>query len=75
MSRAPKRKNRAAERTFTSRVFERRPRSDHAEELVEKEQEGELYRRIAEIVKVQENEHPESAIGQRERPIGDRDGM
>jgi hypothetical protein len=43
---------------------------DDAEQLVEQEQERELDRRVAEAVEVQQHQHPQRAVGQRERPVG-----
>ena len=42
---------------------------DDAEELVEQEQERELDGRVAELVEMQQDEHPERAVGERERPV------
>ena len=45
---------------------------DDAEELVEEEEERELDRRVAELVEVQQHQHPQRAVGERERPVGGR---
>ena len=42
---------------------------DDAEELVQEEEEGELNRRVTELVKMQEDEEPKRTVSQRERPI------
>ena len=42
---------------------------DDAEELVEQEQERELDGRVSELIEMQQDEHPERAVGERERPI------
>ena len=44
-----------------------------AEEFIEQEQERQFQRRVAECVKVQQNQHPQRAVGQGEPPIGSGD--
>jgi hypothetical protein len=48
---------------------------DDPHELVEQEQEGDRDGRVAELVEVQQHEHPQRAVGERERPVagGDED--
>ena len=51
----------------------RRQVGDHARDLVEHEQIGQLHRREAERVKMQQHQHPQRAIGQHKGPIGGGD--
>ena len=46
---------------------------DDAEELVEQKQERELDRRVAELVEMQQHQHAQRAVGERERPVGGGD--
>ena len=58
-------------------VMRRQPATDqvrqHARRLVEQEQEGERERRIAQAVKVQQHQHAQRAVGEREAPVGGGD--
>ncbi len=47
---------------------------DHAGDLVEHEEIGELHRREAQRVEVQQDQHPERAVGEHEGPVGRGDG-
>src|ERR1700716_2508284 len=42
---------------------------DDAKELVQEKQKRELDRRVAELIEVQEHQHAQRAVGQRERPV------
>ncbi|MCY1246813.1 hypothetical protein D9M72_600860 [compost metagenome] len=42
---------------------------DHAEDLVEQEQRGDLQRAVAEAVEVQHHQHAQGAVGEGEGPV------